>query len=112
YDVKKTIGVGMTGAVAALPAWKALAERGLAEGWIAKGDRFQAPPGVTMAPVEYYSGLVPPPGSGTYLRLIDEAFVSGTEPTRAYEPFWAQVHELPWYQQRAFYIPKEGERMP
>src|SRR4029077_20667522 len=31
YDVKKTLGNNMTGAIAALPAWKALAQRGLDE---------------------------------------------------------------------------------
>jgi len=112
YDVKKTLGNGMTGAVAALPAWKTLAERGLAEGWIVKGETFHPPPGVTMAPIEYYTGLTPPPGGASFLRVIDEAFVSGTEPTRQWEGYWSSVRDLPWYQQRAFYIPKEGERMP
>jgi penicillin-binding protein 1A len=112
YDVKKTLGNSMTGAVAALPAWKALALRGLEEGWITKGERFSAPAGVTMAPVEYYTGLAAPPGSGAYLRLQQEAFISGTEPSRMWDGSWAQIRTLPWYQQRAFYLPKEGERMP
>ena len=112
YDLKKTLGNSMSGTVAGLPPWKEMAERGLAEGWIAKGERFVAPPGVTIAPVEYYTGLAAPAGSAAYLRVIDEAFVSGTEPTRAWEPLWSQVRSLPWYQQAAFYLPKEGERMP
>jgi penicillin-binding protein 1A len=112
YDLKKTLGNGMSGAVAGVPPWKAIAERGLAEGWIAKGERFVMPPGVTIAPVEYYTGLAAPPGSAAYLRVIEEAFVSGTEPSRQWDPFWSQVRELPWYQQRAFYLPKEGEKMP
>jgi penicillin-binding protein 1A len=112
YDLKKTLGSGMSGTTAGLPPWKALAERGLAEGWIAKGERFVAPPGVTTAPVEYYTGLAAPAGSAAYLRVIEEAFVSGTEPTRLWDPFWSQVRELPWYQQAAFYLPKEGEKMP
>jgi penicillin-binding protein 1A len=112
HDVKKTLGGGMSGAVAGLPPWKEIAERGLAEGWIPKGERFVVPPGVTMAPVEYYTGLRAPAGSASYLRVIEEAFVSGTEPTREWEPLWSQVRALPWHQQRAFYIPKEGERMP
>ncbi len=112
YDVKRTLGNGMTGATAALPAWKEMAERGLAEGWLVKGERFEAPPGVTMLPVEYYTGLLPPPGGEAYLRLQREAFVTGTEPTRSWGAQWASIRELPWYQQRAFYLPKEGERMP
>ncbi len=112
YDVKKSLGNGMTGAAAALPPWKEVAERGLAEGWIAKGEKFVAPPGVTMLAVERYSGLLPPPGGGSYLRLQQEAFVAGTEPNRPWEGSLASVNGLPWYQQRAFYLPKEGERMP
>jgi penicillin-binding protein 1A len=112
YDVKKSLGNGMTGAAAALPPWKEVAERGLAEGWIAKGEKFVAPPGVTMLAVERYTGLLPPPGGGSYLRLQQEAFVAGTEPNRPWEGSLASVSGLPWYQQRAFYLPKEGERMP
>jgi len=52
YDVKKSLGNGMTGAAAALPPWKDVAERGLAEGWITKGERFVAPPGVTILALE------------------------------------------------------------
>ena len=44
--------------------------------------------------------------------MIDETFVEGTEPAQLYEPRWAQIMGLPWYQQRPFYIPKEGEKMP
>lgn len=112
YDVKRSLGNGMTGAAAALPPWKEVAERGLAEGWITKGERFVPPPGVTMLAVERYTGLLPPPGGASYLRLQQEAFVAGTEPTRPWEGSLASVSGLPWYQQRAFYLPKEGERMP
>ncbi len=112
YDVKKSLGGGMTGAAAALPPWKELAERGLAEGWIAKGERFAMPPGVTMLAIERYTGLLPPPGGGSYLRLQQEAFVAGTEPSRPWDGSTATARALPWYQQRAFYLPKEGERMP
>jgi penicillin-binding protein 1A len=111
YDVKKSLGNGMTGAAAALPPWKELVERGLAEGWIPKNERFQAPPGVTMLAVERYTGLLPPPGAEG-VALQQEAFVSGTEPSRTWDGTWASVRALPWYQQRAFYLPKEGERMP
>jgi len=112
YDVKRNLGNGMTGAAAALPPWQAFLERGLAEGWVTKGERFQPPGGVTMQAVEYYTGLLPPPGGSSYLRLQQEAFVTGTEPSRPWEGSYSSVRDLPWYQQRAFYLPKEGERMP
>jgi penicillin-binding protein 1A len=108
YDVKKSLGPGMSGAVAALPMWKAIAEDGLAKGWLTKGERFTVPPGVVMKDVEYYTGLLS--GDGTD-RSLQEAFVAGTEPNRQYSNRWQTITSLPWYQQRAFYIPKQGEAM-
>jgi penicillin-binding protein 1A len=109
YDVKKSLGSGMSGAVAALPMWRKIAEAGLADGWLQKGETFQVPPGVVLRDVEYYSGLLGGEGSG---RSLKEAFVAGTEPNRKYNPQWSTIASLPWYQQKAFYIPKEGESMP
>ena len=109
YDVKKSLGSGMSGAVAALPMWRKIAEAGLADGWLQKGETFQVPPGVVLRDVEYYSGLLGGEGSG---RSLKEAFVAGTEPNRQYNPQWSTITSLPWYQQKAFYIPKEGESMP
>lgn len=109
YDLKKTIGRGMTGSEAALPMWIAIVEDGLEEGWLAEGERFGAPSGVTLQTVEYATGLLPGPGAE---RFVEEAFVQGTEPVQRYEPQWALIMELPWYQQQAYYIPKQGERMP
>jgi penicillin-binding protein 1A len=108
YDVKKSLGPGMSGAVAALPMWKAIAEDGLAKGWIAKGEKFNPPPGVVMKDVEYYTGLLSGDQSD---RSLQEAFVAGTEPNRQYSNRWQTITSLPWYQQRAFYIPKQGESM-
>ncbi|MES1242448.1 MAG: PBP1A family penicillin-binding protein [Acidobacteriota bacterium] len=108
YDVKKSLGSGMSGAMAALPIWKKIAEDGLAEGWMKKGETFQVPPGVLLRNVEYYSGLLSSGGG----RIIQEAFVAGTEPAREYSNQWSTITSLPWYQQKAFYIPKEGETMP
>jgi penicillin-binding protein 1A len=108
YDVKKSLGSGMSGAVAALPIWKRIAEDGLAEGWMKKDEKFQVPPGVLLRSVEYYSGLLSSSGG----RVIQEAFVAGTEPAREYSNQWSTITSLPWYQQKAFYIPKEGETMP
>ena len=109
YDVKRSLGSGMSGAVAALPMWRQVAEDGLKEGWLTKGEKFNVPPGVVFRDTEYYTGLLPAAGS---YRNIHEAFVAGTEPAREYNTRWSTITNLPWYQQRAFYIPKEGERMP
>lgn len=108
YDVKKSLGYGMSGAVAALPMWRAIAEDGLATGWLQKGETFEVPPGVIQRDIEYYSGLL----SGQGGRSIKEAFVNGTEPNRQYNSQWQTITNLPWYQQKAFYIPKEGENAP
>ncbi len=62
-----------------------------------------------MARVEYNTGFLPGPGA---TQTVLEAFVAGTEPVRQYDPEWARVLKLPWYQQRPFYLPKAGERMP
>jgi penicillin-binding protein 1A len=107
YDVKRSLGSGMSGAVAALPIWKRIAEEGLSEGWMKKGETFPVPPGVILRNVEYYSGLLSSSG-----RVVQEAFVAGTEPAREYSNQWSTITSLPWYQQKAFYIPKEGESMP
>lgn len=110
HDIKRTIGRNMTGAEAALPIWKEVFERGLQEGWIPAGVRFSVPPGVTLRRIEPNTGLRPGPGMTS---SIVEAFIAGTEPVQEYDPHWAQVMALPWYQQRVFYgVPKEGENMP
>ncbi|MFL6293287.1 MAG: penicillin-binding protein 1A [Thermoanaerobaculia bacterium] len=108
YDQKRSLGGGMSGAVAALPIWRAIAEEGLKTGWLKKGEEFQVPPGVLVKDVEYYSGLLASTGG----RTLKEAFVAGTEPAREYNSQWSTITSLPWYQQKAFYIPKEGENMP
>jgi penicillin-binding protein 1A len=108
YDVKRSLGSGMSGAVAALPIWKRIAEEGLSEGWLKKGEKFTVPPGVILRNIEYYSGLLSSGGG----RVVQEAFVAGTEPAREYNNQWSTITSLPWYQQKAFYIPKEGESMP
>ncbi len=108
YDVKKSLGGGMSGAVAALPIWKRMAEDGLKEGWMKKDETFPVPPGVLQRSVEYYSGLLSSGGG----RVVQEAFVAGTEPAREYSNQWSTITSLPWYQQKQFYIPKEGESMP
>lgn len=108
YDQKRSLGGGMSGAVAALPIWRTIAEEGLKAGWLKKGEEFPVPPGVMVKDVEYYSGLLASSGG----RTLKEAFVAGTEPAREYSSQWSTITSLPWYQQKQFYIPKEGENMP
>lgn len=135
YDQRRPIGRGMTGNEAAVPIWRALLEDGkkpriFAEpdtsdengetsegedqepepGWIDENLAFTPPPGITMTPIELRSGLLP---SGVLEEtVLVEAFVRGTEPGQTYDERWNQILELPWYQQRPFYLPKEAERMP
>ncbi|HEX5758292.1 MAG TPA: PBP1A family penicillin-binding protein, partial [Thermoanaerobaculia bacterium] len=108
YDVKKSLGGGMSGTVAALPMWRGIVEDGLATGWLTKNERFPVPAGVTTRDVEYYSGLLTAAGAN---RTQKEAFLAGTEPQREHGPQWNSILNLPWYQQKAFYLPKEGEEM-
>ncbi|HLX06969.1 MAG TPA: PBP1A family penicillin-binding protein [Thermoanaerobaculia bacterium] len=109
YDLKRSLGQGMSGAVAALPMWRGIVEGGLKDGWLQKGETFSAPPGVVFRDVDYYTGLLAGTGSP---KVVKEAFVAGTEPAREYSARWSTITTLPWYQQRPFYIPKEGEKMP
>lgn len=109
YDVKHSLGNGMSGAMAALPMWISMVRNGLDQGWLTKGEKFPVPDGVVLRSVEFYSGLLAGQGSS---RTIQEAFVAGTEPNRQYSNRWSTITNLPWYQQRNFYIPKEGEAMP
>lgn len=109
YDRKRSLGRGMTGAEAAVPIWKALVENGLEDGWLQDGGNFTMPAGVTFEAIEYFSGLLPGPGAE---RMIEEAFITGTEPIREYDARWQTVMDLPWYQQEPFYLYKEGEREP
>lgn len=109
HNTKKTIGRNMTGAEAALPIWEQIVRRGVEEGWLDTEARFPVPPGVTLQPVEYLTGLLPGPGAE---RVIEEAFLEGTEPVQEFTPKAGRISQLQWFQQRPFYIPKEGERMP
>ncbi|MBP9144294.1 MAG: PBP1A family penicillin-binding protein [Thermoanaerobaculia bacterium] len=109
YDQKRSLGKKMTGAEAALPIWREIAESGLRDGWLMEGEQFVAPPGVEFRSVEYRTGLAATPAAE---RTIQEAFIAGTGPDRLYEARWGRILDLPWAQQRPFYSAKERERMP
>ncbi len=118
YDARRSLGSGMSGAVAALPMWVAIAQDGLDNGWLTKDEKFEVPGGVVVKDVEHTTGLLAANGAGGTGgnggsgRAVKEAFVAGTEPNRQYSNRWSTITSLPWYQQKAFYIPKEGEAMP
>jgi penicillin-binding protein 1A len=109
FDQKRTLGDRMTGAEAALPAWRLIAEAGLRDGWLTEGETFAVPPGVELRPVDAASGLAAAPGSA---HVIEEAFLAGTAPTETWTPRWDSILALPWSQQLAFYHPRQGEKMP
>jgi penicillin-binding protein 1A len=113
YDVKRSLGPGMTGTRAALPIWKQIAEAGLEDGWLREGESFTPPPGVVFESVEYRTGLLPGAASQAEVGggVLREAFLAGSEPVQASTAQTALVATLPWYQQRPFYLPKEGENM-
>ncbi|MEZ5313011.1 MAG: penicillin-binding transpeptidase domain-containing protein [Thermoanaerobaculia bacterium] len=109
YDQKRSLGRRMTGAEAALPIWRQIAQDGLRDGWLQEGERFPVPSGVEFRSIEYRTGLEAAPGA---TRLIQEAFLQGSAPARAYDPRWERILDLPWPQQRPFYTARAGERMP
>jgi penicillin-binding protein 1A len=108
-DQKKPIGNKMTGAEAALPIWRLVAEAGLAQGWLTEGETFSVPPGVDLRGVDAASGLLAAAGAA---KVVQEAFLSGSAPTETWNPRWDAILSLPWPQQLAFYRPRVGERMP
>lgn len=112
YDQQQRIGRNMTGAVAALPIWNEVLRRGIEDGWVDPALTFTRPNQVRLRPVEYHSGLLPARRRSGQ-RVIEEAFILGTEPVLSFDPDTRPVYDLPWYQQRALYgEPKAGENMP
>ncbi len=112
YDQQRRIGRNMTGAVAALPIWNEVLRLGVEDGWIDPALAFTRPEQVRLRQVEYRSGLLPAPRRSGQ-RVIEEAFIAGTEPVLTFDPETRAVYDLPWYQQRALYgEPKAGENMP
>ncbi|MCS7312521.1 MAG: penicillin-binding transpeptidase domain-containing protein, partial [Acidobacteria bacterium] len=81
YDEPKRLGYNETGARAALPIWVRFMQAYM-EG--RPPETFQAPAGVVMLPVDYYTGLrASPECDGP---VILEAFLPGTEPLEYCSP--------------------------
>ncbi|MXX75133.1 MAG: PBP1A family penicillin-binding protein [Holophagales bacterium] len=112
YDQQQRIGRNMTGAVAALPIWNEVLRLGIEDGWVDPTLTFTRPNQVRLRQVEYHSGLLPARRRSGQ-RVIEEAFIAGTEPVLSFDPETRAVYDLPWYQQRTLYgEPKAGENMP
>ena len=112
YDQQQRIGRNMTGAAAALPIWNEIMRQGVEDGWIDPRETFTRPNQVRLARIEYNSGLRPA-RRPVEQHLIDEAFITGTEPVLSFDPDTRPIYDLPWYQQRVLYgEPKAGENMP
>ncbi len=74
FDDPKTLGKGEAGSRAALPIWKAFAERAF-DG--KPRTPFRVPPGVRLVKVAHASGQLPRPGEE---KIILEAFREGSQP--------------------------------
>ncbi|MGH9456665.1 MAG: penicillin-binding protein 1A [Thermoanaerobaculia bacterium] len=106
-DPSRSLGSGATGGDIALPIWveffEEIDERKL------RGEpkeEFERPPNVVLVPMDLKTGRR---GEGPCNRVVMEAFVAGTEPTRDCSGGVTTVAKLPFYLQRAFYEPKESE---
>lgn len=104
-DLKKPIGSKMTGARAALPAWMRIVQWMEEKGY-EKRTAFDAPPGVSTATIDRTTGFRATPECTD---LLEEWYLSGTEPEAYCSDKWHRVKRLPYYQQAPFYAFKEGE---
>ncbi len=106
-DPSRSLGGGSTGADIALPIWidffKELDARKL------RGEpqaKFEVPPGIVLVPMDLKTGRR---GQGPCGRVIEEAFVAGTEPDQDCSGASMEMARLPFYMQRPFYQAKESE---
>ena len=111
YDVKRTLGHGMTGSQAALPIWRDVVRPGSTTAGCARARGSRRRRGC-LRDVEYYTGLLPGPRPRPASPAAPSTRPScrhraGAGVDAAHRP----GVQLPWYQQRPFYIPKEGENM-
>jgi penicillin-binding protein 1A len=75
HDTQKSIGVGETGAKAALPIWLNFMKEAVK--YFPAEDDFVIPPGVVFVNIDPQTGALSTRG---FSQAIQEAFVSGTEP--------------------------------
>ena len=72
----------------------------------ARPEDFDRPQGVKIVAMDLTTGRR---GAGPCTRVIQEAFVEGTEPDKDCSGQTVAVSKLPFYMQRQFYQPKESE---
>jgi len=96
FDEPVSLGSRETGALAALPIWRAFMERAIRE---MPQEDFVQPPGVTIASVDRHTGLKAHLGADCS-SVISEVFVSGTEPTTYCTAQHHQLLRLPYPFQR------------
>lgn len=106
-DPSKTLGTGATGADVALPVWMELFKMADEKGLRGDPKEFDTPPGVVIVPMDLQTGRR---GAGPCSRVVQGAFVSGTEPTQDCSGEVTAVAELPFYLQRPAYTPRDAER--
>ncbi len=105
-DPSKSLGGGSTGGDIALPLWVELFQK-IDEKKL-RGEpkeEFARPANVVLVPMDLKTGRR---GEGPCGRVIIEAFVAGTEPTRDCGGA-DKVANMPFFMQRPFYEPKESE---
>jgi penicillin-binding protein 1A len=106
-DPSKTLGTGATGADVALPIWMELFQKADEKGLRGEPKEFDVPPGVAIVPMDLHTGRR---GAGPCRRVVQGAFLSGTEPTQDCSGEVTAVAELPFYLQRPAYTPRDAER--
>lgn len=105
-DPSRSLGGGSTGGDIALPLWVDFFER--IDAKKLRGEpksEFARPANIVLVPMDLKTGRR---GEGPCGRVIVEAFVAGTEPTRDCGGI-DEVANLPFFMQRPFYEPKESE---
>ncbi len=79
-DPSRSLGGGSTGAAVALPIWSDLYEQMIELKLVGEEtEKFEAPPGMVVVPMELTSGRR---GVGPCGRVVQQAFIAGTEPDR------------------------------
>lgn len=105
-DPSRSLGSGATGAEMALPIWIDIFKEIDARKLRPITEKFPVPAGIVIVPMDLKTGRR---GSGPCGKVIEEAFVAGTEPDRDCSGATVAVARLPYYLQQPFYTPKESE---
>lgn len=105
-DPSRSLGSGSTGAAVALPIWMNIVKDMQEQKIAPVKEKFDVPGGIVIVPMDLKTGRR---GQGPCGKVIDEAFVAGTEPEHDCSGSAVAAAKLPYYLQRPFYTPKESE---